>query len=1616
MSGSIWSSSSFLDLTGYGLTTATTPAQAFGITSPTTATGTVTVALVLPRSNDPTSLLNEGWAQREARLNGLSQAQVGAEFGATTAQYNSLMSAVTNAGGTVLPSSEGYVSSAASRTLWVSLNSASFDALFGQTLQSGTQTNAASGLSPSVTYWDGNLTPSASLPVLAGMWVVTNSQPGPTDQAPVGISVALPNGPQGVGNTAGGGYGTNTGVAPNQELYPDQIASEYDFPLTVTGASGTATPTIGLIEPRFGDSTTSDQTVAQANAAATAAVAAYRAEAGIGGTGAVGAGTGEPVGSGPGSQEQALDLGVVAASAPNSNIVTYVGNNNVENVYLAFEQAIWGGGPTISDLSSSVRIGERVPPNSPFFAALQGLYQDAALNNISVFQASGDGGSSALLGTGVTQVNTSDVSQYTVSVGGTSTSSQAQIAAAGAANGGNNINAAVATLAQDAAGGQVPALETLIAGGLTQLPNSTSAINDFLQTTWNQYNYDANAQTLSPGYQQNAASGGAVDPAIPEPAYQTDEGIDVAALDGGTGTGKGDPDVSALAGGNTHYLVPAAGLSGLASSGGTSASSPLWESLSAQIQAIFLNQGLPTTGYYNDLIYQAAAIDPGSFNDVQFGSNTSSFALGGAISEVTNDNGTNVDQITPTGFGYTAGPGYDLTTGLGAPDGILLARALTQIAQAQEYSPNATPISDPTGLISEANQALIVQPDLASGFSGGLTIGGAAFTPASEGSGQGWSAKIAQQVLQSYFAPGLVNAIAGQSQASSEQVNVTDDQSLAVSIAGASADPMAQQDTTAFGYVTDESGGNSVTLARPLAVAETYGGENNVNAIVRIRQDSPDTDSLSFYRVDDLDGTVNGIAPGQPGYAAAAAGRAYSFNGGSQSVTGPGDGQFLQTEMGGVSNGNIIGFQLTDQTTGQVYWGLASQNDGDANALWSYGANTWGFDDGSADGQGSYSDLVFQLDFTSNAGSGLLVNDTSGAAAISVTGAAAGQQTSDEQPIEPFQTVSINDPNLSQTDTVTITLSGAQGLNGNANGTLTGAGLTELDSGTYQLAAGSPAQVTAALQSLVFTPTAGQVDAGHKVPTTFTLNITDSAGQYVTDDGTSVTATSAPFVLSDTAFPGTGDLAAGATIGFSLRLKQAVSVTGTPELQLNDGGVATYSGGSGTATLTFTTQVSPGQNAAPCAVTGVVLPAGAAAQTSAGQAADLNGADATFAGLQVDTVAPVVAATSLRVAPDSGATPIGVSASDNETAAEQLGVTITALPSDGSVTLAGSGAAVTQGESLTGAQLAGLQFTPQPGIANAVSAFGFAVTDGAGNSTSASAALDVVTPPYQLPTPVNGISTPDLSSLDLSNILGQGTQLAFLPGTEAVQLLDGILSIGPDTSEAFLARLYAGLFNTSAPDQSGISYADQLLQTGTSQVQVATDFLASAQGQATFATLSDAQFVSRLFDGLLGRVPSGSEQSAYDTVLAGGTTRGAVLQGIASSAEAKAYLAADTSSVYVRQPDAALVYDLYQTAFGADPDVAGAQFATAELLTGGLTPIEVAKQFTMTPPFQANYGTQANSAYVTELYQNGPGRAPSAAELAADVNGLSVGGYTRATVLLQVASSPEALGHLTRIV
>ena len=90
---------------------------------------------------------------------------------------------------------------------------------------------------------------------------------------------------------------------------------------------------------------------------------------------------------------------------------------------------------------------------------------------------------------------------------------------------------------------------------------------------------------------------------------------------------------------------------------------------------------------------------------------------------------------------------------------------------------------------------------------------------------------------------------------------------------------------------------------------------------------------------------------------------------------------------------------------------------------------------------------------------------------------------------------------------------------------------------------------------------------------------------------------------------------------------------GTPTLTLNDGGTATYTGGSGTSALTFSYTVAAGQNTAALTVTAVNLNS-ATITDGAGNAANLSLTGLTQTGPQIDTTTPVIS--SMAESPSSG--------------------------------------------------------------------------------------------------------------------------------------------------------------------------------------------------------------------------------------------------------------------------------------------------------------------------------------------------------------------------------------------
>ena len=143
------------------------------------------------------------------------------------------------------------------------------------------------------------------------------------------------------------------------------------------------------------------------------------------------------------------------------------------------------------------------------------------------------------------------------------------------------------------------------------------------------------------------ATGGGVSDAFALPDYQSAVGVPASTAGG---SGRGVPDVAAVADPRTGYQVRVDGIAQVY--GGTSAVAPLWAALTARlVQAL----GRPI-GPLQTRLYPAASKGtvPAGLRDITEGNNG----------------------------GYRAGPGWDACTGLGVPDGEALLSTLKSATSA----------------------------------------------------------------------------------------------------------------------------------------------------------------------------------------------------------------------------------------------------------------------------------------------------------------------------------------------------------------------------------------------------------------------------------------------------------------------------------------------------------------------------------------------------------------------------------------------------------------------------------------------------------------------------------------------------------------------------------------------------------------------------------------------------------------------------------------------------------------------------------------------------------------------------------------------------------------------
>jgi subtilase family serine protease len=206
---------------------------------------------------------------------------------------------------------------------------------------------------------------------------------------------------------------------------------------------------------------------------------------------------------------------------------------------------------------------------------------------------------------------------------------------------------------------------------------------------------------------QGGAGGGGVSTLWTQPGYQSKAAIAQASVSCGSSgtTCREVPDVSADADENTGYVIYWDG--SWTTVGGTSGAAPTWAALAALADASAPCAG-STIGFANPGLYRAAASDYSAyFNDIVVGNNNYGPSAAATVT------------------GYSAGPGYDMASGLGTPIGDALASVLCDtvtVANPGSQSATSGKAIGTLAMVAKSSAGATPLSYAATGLPPGLTI------------------------------------------------------------------------------------------------------------------------------------------------------------------------------------------------------------------------------------------------------------------------------------------------------------------------------------------------------------------------------------------------------------------------------------------------------------------------------------------------------------------------------------------------------------------------------------------------------------------------------------------------------------------------------------------------------------------------------------------------------------------------------------------------------------------------------------------------------------------------------------------------------------------------------
>ena len=235
-------------------------------------------------------------------------------------------------------------------------------------------------------------------------------------------------------------------------------------------------------------------------------------------------------------------------------------------------------------------------------------------------------------------------------------------------------------------------------------------------------------------------------------------------------------------------------------------------------------------------------------------------------------------------------------------------------------------------------------------------------------------------------------------------------------------------------------------------------------------------------------------------------------------------------------------------------------------------------------------------------------------------------------------------------------------------------------------------------------------------------------------------------------------------------------------------------------------------------------------------------------------------------------------------------------------------------------------------------------------------------------------------------------------------------SAQPDLSAGgTITRLYDVLFDR-APDQHGMSHWMSKHASGMALRDIAAGFLGSDEGKPVYGSLSNAQYIDKLYNMAFGRHASAGERSHWNDLLDNGkASRADMLLAFADSAEKLALDSLTPAELNFNHSDIAMLVRMYDSLFGRRPDLAGIN-NWIKVSEAGTTMRDIASSFIASEEAQQLYGAMNNAQFVDMLYKVALDRNGGKDEIAWWTRRLDDGLVSRGDVLQGFSESVEKIG------